>query len=231
MEFLLNLKNKLKSSAPFALFLISLFDFLVYYIINLLFWESDAAVYTAYYVSRFFEFALPIFAAAIMLTHAQTMKRALLSALLLSLPRLVYTIPYYYLDYVYDIYDSKEAILLSLATSAAVILFVSLKTYIFYAVMRFFIKRAGIDAPTFPIKPFDLERPEAFGILAASLTAFLVSLGFEIYDTVVFFIEAGTRYRTSEILSIVGSYVFLIAAFILTHAISCLLASYLKKKS
>lgn len=231
MQFLLNLKDKLKSSAPFMLFLISLFDFLFYYIINLLFWESDAAVYTAYFVGRFFEFAIPIFAAALMLTRIQSTSKSLLTALIFALPRLVYLIPYYYLDYVYDIYDSKEAILLSLATSAVVIIVVALKILLLHAIMRLFLRRAGIVEPTFPIRPLDLDSPATFGILIASLLVFLIELGLEIYDTVLFFIEAGTHYRTGEIISIVGSYVFLIAAFILTHAISCLLASYLKKKS
>ena len=231
MQFLLNLKNNLKSSAPFMLFLISLFDFLFYYIINLLFWESDAAVYTAYFVGRFFEFAIPIFAAALMLTRIQSTKKTILTALIFSLPRIVYLIPYYYLDYVYDIYDSKEAIVLSLATSAVVILVIALKTLLLHAIMRLFISRRGLTEPDFPIRPLDLDAPVTFGILTATLLVFIVELGLEIYDTVVFFIEAGTRYRTGEILSIVGSYVFLIAAFLLAHALACLLASYLKKKS
>lgn len=230
MDFLLKIRTRLRLSSPLIMVLVSLFDFLFYYIIHLLFWESDAAIYTSYFVGRFFEFAIPVLAAALMLTKIRSVKKTLLWSLLLALPRLIYTIPYYYLKYVYDIYDSKEAIALSLVTSIAVILLLALKILLFHTIMRLFLKKSSEAEPHFPLNPLDLDNSTVFGILCATLLSFVVSLGFEIYDTVVFFIEAGTRYRTGEILSIVGSYVFLIVAFILTHILSCTFTTILKRK-
>ena len=231
MDFLLKIKDKLRLSAPLMLTLISLLDFLIYYIIQLFFWDSDVAAYISHFSGRFFEFAIPIFAAALMLVKMPKGKKMLLYALCLALPRLIYSLPYYYLRYVYDVYDSKEAIVLSLITNIAVILLLMLKTLLLYAVIRLLMKRAGTDEPKFPLSPFDFDSPVVFGIMISALIPFVIELALEVYSTVSFFIEKGAKYRTDDIIFYCGSFVFLIASLILSHTLACLITNLIKRKS
>ncbi len=232
MDILMKIKSRLHINAPLLLFLVSLIDFLVYYIINMWFWEYDTALYVAYFIGRVFDFAIPVLAAALLLTRERSIPKSILWAFLYSLPRLVYVIPYYYLRYVYDIYDSIEAISIAIPLSLLVIIILSLKVLLFYTVIKLFIRRAGKCADElFPLRPFDLDNPAVIGILICSFINFLVNVGFEIYDTVLFFIDAGMSYKSGEILFIVLSYVILVIAFILTHIAASFFANLIKKRS
>ena len=231
MEFLLKLKQKLYLSAPLTLLLISLIDFIIFYTIHLFFWDNDVLAYISHFLGRFFEFSIPIFAAALLLIKAPTGKKLVLSSLCLALPRVIYSFPYYYLYYVYDVYDTKEAIFLSLVTNLALVLILALKILLLYAVIRALMKRAGESGATLPLRPFDFENPAVFGIMISALIPFTIESGFEIYSTVSFFIENSKKYTTGDIIFYFGSFVFLIACLILSGTLASLITNLVKKKT
>lgn len=230
MEILTKIKKKLRITAPLILFILSLVDFLIYYIINLVFWEYDVALYTAYFIGIIFDFAIPIIAAALLFTKERSIPKSLLFSFLYSLPRLIYLIPYYYLKYVYDIYDSIEAITIAIPLSLLVVIVLTLKVFLFYLLIKLFIKRKQKSAEELlPAGIFELDNPLIFGILISAFISFSVNVGFEIYDTVLFFIDAGMSYKSGEIIFIATSYAILVIAFILTHISASFLASRMKK--
>ena len=225
-------RKKLKRAATLLL-LISLIDFLFYYIVTLTLGSYDFAVYTVFFVGKLTSFALPAIIAAILVFEDGNAKEKILRAAGLSLTRLVYYVPYFYLDYVYDVFDSIESICLSAATSALAALGLAAVSLLCYLIVKLIMKKfkkTEDKESLFPLPLFSIENEAALGIFMATLTLFGVSLISEIIDTVSFFIDVGSRYRAGEIVFMIGKYVFLVFSLLFTHFISCYVVNKLSEK-
>ena len=77
---------------------------------------------------------------------------------------------------------------------------------------------------------FDLDSPITFGILAASFTEFCISLIFELWNYVGYFIEYAGDYRTDEIIELTSYLVFLAVELLATHAICCFIRNFITNK-
>lgn len=210
---------------------ISIIDYLAFHLANLIFFTSDAAAYIQYFVGRLAEFTLPIIFAAILVKMNRGFKGSILPAALLVATRLIYFIPYYYVMYVADVFDSAEAIGLSIITSIALAFVTTLEVLLYYGIIRLIMKLDGAvpDKAYFPLGALELDNPATVAIFGATAIRFLGYLVFEVIGTVDFFIRVGDTYRTNEIFFIVGSYVFLLALLLFTHFAACFLASRSKK--
>ena len=195
--------------------------------------------YVSYYFSKSAEFLAPpvIAAIAYMIYREHGIKRAILSTLAIASARAFYSLPYYYITFIYNyFYDSVESILLSLAVSVLVVLATALSAAvsicIYMLVLRIICKRSGNDISTELATP--LERTNIFDflakgnlpVLAFALTQFVFNLILELVDTVAFFIEYSSDFRPSEIITILVNFTLL---FILLVA-SYLIASVIKNK-
>ncbi len=195
-------------------------EFIIYYVFTLLAKDFDAVYYYVYFVERFILLSIPVTAAAIILRRCEKHADVLKMTAGISLTRLIVFIPFFYIEYVYGIYDSLEALLLSLLSSLAAVVIYFLLILGVYALMRFIVsKRGGAE---YPVRMLDLSSPATLAVLAVSLVIFVINLGFEIYSTVLFFIENGTVYYIDEIVLMVVSYVFLAVLLIGIHALGCL---------
>jgi hypothetical protein len=193
---------------------LALAEFLIYYIFTLLIHDFDVIYYYLYFAERFILLAIPVVAAAIMIRRTDGYGEAVKMGIYISLTRLVLFIPFFYLEYVYGMFDSLEALLLSLLSSVAAALVYFLMIILAYAIMRGVLKRGGTKYPT-PL--FDIGAPATRAVFLVSLLIFAINLAFEIYSTVLFIIENGTIYYVDEILLIFFSYVFLAVLLIGIH--------------
>ncbi len=195
-------------------------------------------------LERLFEFFIPASAAAILLSFAEQCgkRRALVNAIFLSLPILVYSLPYCYLYALSLGFDSIEGIVISMLFSACGIILQWCHTLLLFLVAAFITAKKtkggafdGHDGDDmsessspkrFGIKfAFDFSKPLIFGILVISLGELAYNVILEIINTVSYFIEAAGSYTAYDVIDIMGTYLFLLATMIISHIVFCFMTA------
>ena len=205
----------------------ALVEFLLYYVLSLLIYDFDVIYYYLYFFERFILLAVPVVAAAIMIRRCGTRGEVIKTGACVSLSRLVVFIPFFYLEYVYGMFDSLEALVLSLLSSLAGVIVYFGVTLAIYAIMKAIINKGGAKYPT-PL--FDLSANATKAVFLVSLVIFIINLAFEIYSTVIFIIENGTIYYIDEIVLVFFSYVFLAVLLLGIHMIGVVVLNKSEKK-
>ena len=196
---------------------LSLVQFLLYYIPFGFYYENTPLLFVSYYLTSFLEELFPPIAAlVIFLTRNEDKKSKVIPCILISLTRLIYSIPYYYIYYVSDVFNSSEAILLALLVSILFLGAFFLQTFVCVLLMNYAERRAN---KTFEerqrAKMFDVDDHVNFGIILSVMLVFIIFFIREAVSTVQYLIESSGTYRSEEILSIVGSFLLIfIFAFI-----------------
>lgn len=192
--------------------------FLTFYLLYLFLWQYDLAYYASHFIDGLVTFALPLLGGAVIVRTQKSLKGAILSAISLSATRLVYYLLYNYLRFVNDVYDTPESIGLSLLKSAVSVVLLSLEMLLYSYVIKKLGKREnGCNGNS---GPFDLNDRCVFAIFSAALIKFALLFGYEVYTTVSYFIEVGTRYRMDEVIYMLVSYMFLFIYLIASHAVA-----------
>lgn len=198
--------------------------------------------YISYYTTLALDFlAIPMLATVMLVLRArESAGRAFLHMIFISTARIFYTLPYYYVAFIYNYrYDSLESILLSLVASVAVILISALVSIIYLAIaVHFLVRKAkknkSVNIPTV----YDVVKmPTTSDFLSTSglpLTVFsLLSFGLhgvkELIDTVSFFIEYRLSYTAGEIVTILLNYVLLFLLLIAAYNLCARLKNRLAK--
>ena len=225
---------------------ISLRTFLIYSAVNILtylfahvayLFESDALgeffEYLSYYISKSVEFlAPPIIATVALLVFINCGKGALLKfTLTVSSARVFYSLPYYYIIFIYNHgYDSAESILLSLLASVLIILVTALGVFASLGIYYFVVKKQCANGGTSigDFLPSLLTRTETVDflsplnvpVLTFALTRFTFSLLTEIADTVAFFIEYRSDFIAKEIITILANFILLFVLLIVSYLVA-----------
>ena len=137
------MKNSKKTCLIVALsfIFINILSFCLFYIPNyVLMLNIEWVEYTRVFLNKFFEFILPVVAATVLfLGYTEDgLKKTLIRAVYLSLPRMIYLLPYYYLYYILNWYDSIESISLSsIVTLFGVALFYGQVVLLFWLIRLF----------------------------------------------------------------------------------------------
>ena len=198
-------------------FLAGIVEFLVYYLITLFISSFDFIYYYLYFVERFVLLVIPVMAAVVVYIRCDTRREVIKTSLYIALTRLIVFIPFFYLEYVYGIYDSIEAILLSLLSSLAAVVIYFIVILVAHALTKHMMsKHKEIELPA-PL--LDTSAPATKVIFTVSLLIFLINLALEIYSTVIFFMENGTIYYINEIVLMIASYVYLAIMLLGIHLI------------
>ena len=202
--------------------LLSFIQFLIYYVCVGFLYESTFLLTAMPYVINFIEGLLvPLSATVVFLTKGVGIKNKILPLILISLTRIAYTFPYYYIYYVSDYFNTSEALLLALLISILYVLFFFLQTFICNIVINAVLLRKNENAHQ-PVKTklFNLEDQFNFGILLCTVFIFVIFFARECVNTVSYFIEVGSGYTAEEILTIIISYV-LLPLFAFIHYTIC----------
>ncbi len=195
----------------FSVAILSFAEFLLYYIPNGFFYENTPLLYAASYLINFLEALLvPLSAMIIFLSKKTSIKSKILPCILISLLRVFYSVPYYYIYYVSDVFNSIEAILLAFLVSIFFLSFFFLQTFICILIMNYTEKRSGGETcEREKTKLFDLENHLNFGIALSILFVFVIFFIREAIATVEYLTENASSYRSEEILTIVLSFLVL----------------------
>lgn len=243
------LEKKIFRIASWSLVLLYLARFLIFYLPYFVFNASSGFWY---YFDIFFQLALdfiiPVISAALLLFCAAKNGRreVLLPALFLSLPRLVYSIPYGYLRLIIsEGYDSIESITLSFLMSLAVVLLnylhILLLAFSSYFFMRRLIARRAVGDRCAITKDallgaegelygeicaggaFNLARPFAAGLFASSFIQFFINVITVITEQILPLIinyNVGSigDIRPEELFTMLGSFALILVMMLASHA-------------
>lgn len=232
------LRVERKTSAYIICVLLSFLSFLIFYIPNGFFYEDDALIYSSYFLRYIIDSFIPVFLAFIIFTNSRNEKlfKTFLSAVLLNLPRLAYTVPYYYLYYMSEGYDSYESLIFLSIRSALLVLIFSIEILIIARIAAITLRRTEKKyysqygrGGNFSF--FDLSCPPVVAIFSISISRFAVNLINEIYYTVIYIIDYAGTYRTKEIYLIIIKFLFALLTLFVTHFLIILYAKRVMKSN
>ena len=189
--------------------------FLSFYLANVIYTDKAFFAYLWYLVQKATFLLLPLISALLVLI-ADTylgMRSALVRLIPLSLAKLIYSLPYCYLDFVYDIYDSTEAILLAIACAVFEAIALYAFTLLIFLAMRYFLAvfnktKEPRDMLLAKKTTLNFADPVSRTFAISSLLCFLYFFIVEIVDTISVISRYSGRLRGGEIGYIVFSYVF-----------------------
>ena len=190
--------------------------FLSFYFANVLFADKAFFAYLWYFIQKATFLLFPLIAALLALIADAYigLKKVFAVLIPLSLPKLIYSLPYYYLYFVYDpFYDSIDALLYSLIQSTIECIFTYAFTLIVFFVMRFIldsISKKNEPRSALLTKKTALDFGDSVSVtfMITSLLSFLYFFIVEIVDTVSVISKYSGRLRGGEIVYMVFSYVF-----------------------
>jgi hypothetical protein len=222
-----------RGAAYLIIFLASLASFLIYYVPGLYAYEFEYLAYISDFLCLVIDFMIPAFSAFVLLLSSEGLPRTILSAFKLTLPRLIYTVPYFYLYYIYQGFDSMESLALLSLRSAVFLLIFTLELLLLYYGARLILKltRRG-EALDFskPLPFFDTATASAFAILMISFIKFILNIISEIVDTVTYLIDYAGEYHADEITYMILRYLFILASLLITHLLLILFERTRAKK-
>ena len=220
----------IKASARITI-AISIFSFLVFYIPESFRYSIDEWIlYLSYFIRSFISSFLPALAAAAVFytsKHTSYIKR-ILPSLSLAFPRLFYLLPYNYLRYMAEAYDSLESLTLMLIRSTVEILIYAVEIYVYALVADLLFRTRGKGENLFDVHPiFDFSKTANYAVFMIAFSRFAVDFITEVIDVISYIIEYGETYRIGEIYFMIGSFLFILLTLILSYT----LVIFIKHKS
>ena len=212
-----------------GLSLLSLVQFLLYYVPIGFFYEKTLLLLISAGLADFLEGAFPIIAATVIfLTRDSGKRNKIAPSILISLTRLFYTVPYYYIYYVSGVYNSVEAIVIAAAVSLLFLVFFFLETFVCIYLINLAERRANKTADDRKrTSLFNLDDHLNFGILLSVVLIFTVNFVKEIISTTSYLISNKGTYRIDEIITIVVSFLILFVFAFLYYLISAFIKNRL----
>ncbi len=229
----MELYGKLKTRTAIFVFLSSLLSFTLLYLRFIYVFETDFTIYGSYFFQYLIETITTVFVAVTILSGRgiDSRKSRIYSSFKLSLPRLVYLFPYYYLYYMSDGYDSIEAIYLLLIRSAFMLALFTIEIQIYYAVACFVAKKTSPDWDFYaPSRYFDFSVGATVAIFSVCFMKFIMNLISEGVDLVIYFIDYEEFYSTTEIFYLLGKITLAFAALFISHSLIMLIRKKWAKK-
>ncbi len=218
--------GKIKTRSAIFVALLSLLSFLLLYLRFIYVFEGDFLVYGSYFLEYVLETFTALFVGIAILAGRgyETAKSRFFSAFKLSLPRLIYLVPYYYLYYLSEGFDSIEALgLLSLRSVFLLILFV-IEAWIYYFVAAFASKKSGESWNFYePAGFFDFSKSASAAIFAVCFTKFIINLLGEGIDIIIYLIDFEEFYSATEIYYLLGKVTLAFATLFLSHVLFMLI--------
>ena len=204
----------------------NIFAFLIHYLANVVF-ESVTLLYVSTFILRAFDALLAPFLASVILVQAyrRGYGKAFLSAIPLSLSYLIFSLPYFYVEF-FSTYGMEDSIILAVVTALimTVVLYAkaALLFFIIFAVFKLWGKNAKSSAlleEAESSEPFMFSTKLSIALFATNAAVFIYEFIAELLDTISFIADSHGTYRTQEIIYIIFSYIFLVVILLLSQCI------------
>ena len=215
--------RKLKTRAALTVFLISLISFVMLYLRISYVFESEITQYGSFFLQYILDTLTAVILAAVLLSGRgiESKGARILSSLKLSLPRLVYLVPYYYLYYMSEGYDSIESLGLLLIRSLFMLVLLTIEMHLYFGAACFAARRAeGKDWSFYtPSGLFDFSVGATVGIFAISFAKFIMNILSEGVDIITYLIDYGEFYSAGEIYLMLAKFTLAFIALFLSHVL------------
>ena len=206
--------------------------FLTFYFANVLFYDTAVFSYLWYFVQKATFLLLPLLSALLtLIAYAYSgFKLALVALIPLSTVKAVYSLPYYYLNFVYEpYYDSVDALLLAAVRSILEIAALYAFTLIIFFIMKLILDLLGKKKESYKTllskkTTLDFADPVSLTFMICALLCFAYFFVGEIIDTASIIAKYEARLTGAEIVYMIFSYVF----DVILLALHYLALSYLK---
>lgn len=205
----------------------NLVNFLLFYISSYVL-MNNYVEYVRYFIGETIAFAIPVVASAtVSAAMAQYGFKALWIAPFISLGKIAYAYPYYYLYFIDNglLTDESLAIAIPCALASVIIdcLVICLLSFIIYIVTAFTAKRRDRsfgECVSSAVSPFDFSEEFTLGVFISGGLVFAVNLISEIADTVEYMISYSGTYQSGEVIYIVISFIMLLAEFLFSQFVA-----------
>ena len=208
----------------------------MFYFNNFLLFEEGLSDYSVYYdllediraaITDVIDFVIPTATTTLLvpLVMSERIGKIIHIVLLPSLSKLFYTIPYYYMYYIVEGYDSIESICLSLPATAVICLLTAAYTLLLAYISKLVYTKRGASFDDYPNRcpAFATSHPTTGSIFIGVAIHFATVLVIELISAVVFFIEYADNYRLGELFYILGSFVYILICMLLAQWICTLI--------
>lgn len=195
-------------------------------------------------------YLVPVAVSAFIFATEEGIASAARKSVALSLPILIYSLPYCYLYAISEFYDTPESIAISIGISAVGLLIQSLHVFLLYLLARLVsARRAKSDILTAMTnskgaraqadkkelwqsalsksragitedKVLSLSTYGGLGVFAICFADFVLRFIVEIVQTINFFISVGASISAIELITVILTYVFLLCELIIVFAAS-----------
>ena len=212
--------------------------FIIFYFSNVIFPDSEFMTYLWYFTNKATFLLLPLVSAMLILLADAYLgtKAALVRLLPLSFAKMIYSIPYYYLVFVYDpFYDSGDALFFSLiqSFSESIILyaFVLIIFYIMKGFLWLFNKTGEKNGELLSKNTvLNFRDPVSLTFMTSALLCFLYFIIDEIITTVSIISRYSGRLLGSEIVYMVFSYAVDVSLLALHYFVITYLKNHIIKE-
>ena len=174
-----------------------------------------------FFLSRAAQVLQPLLMAALLFAISPkiTTGRIFLYGAFAAMTRGIYTLPFDYLYFFSQGYETPDALLLSAAATVAEIALFWLCTValVFLARLALYLRRKdSLPRRTPDLSFYDLSVPEALALFVAALPPFLYLFLSEIVNTVGYLVDYAGDYTVAEILYMTFSFLFDLGVFVLS---------------
>ncbi len=228
-------KHGLVRNSSLLMLLLYLVTFLFYYIPNFVY-VTDITLYISTFVMKAAYLLLPLIASliAFVISGFDSKRAAVLTLIPLSLARLIYMAPTFYLFWIVRGFDSIDALLFGalLALGDAVIVYgISVGVmFIMRVISSYKSGRSTQGEKLCEREMLNLSNGATLAIFSVSLICFVYFFAKEIIDTVTYLVSSEGIYRSGEIIYILICFVYDILLLPLFHMALFGIKNFIVKK-
>ena len=228
MENVTQISRKRRAITPALIFLLlSAAEFLVFYLFMLFF--SAHSGYYVYFVQRTVLLTLLVAASVTVYKTAKSIGEIILHSALISATRCIFFIPFFYLRFLSNaLYDSVDAILLSLLASVVAILIHAAAAAVFSIIIKSVCTRRGM-AENEIARPTDFKSPFTSTVLVISFIIAIINFLVELITAIIFVVESSGILFVGEAIYIVISLLFPILMLVGIYFLSILITMWINR--
>ena len=216
----MNRYKKIKLRSGLFVFLLSAISFTLFYLRLIYVFEKDFWLYGSYFFQYVLDNFITLFVAVAVISGRgyETTVGRLFSSLKLSLPRLAYLVPYYYLYYLSLGYDSLESLTNLTIRNFFMLIFFVIEIEIYYHIAVAFSKKAEKKWDFFKrSKCFDFTSGAAVAVFALCFMRFVMNLVREGIDILIYLYDYEEFYSHNEIIYLLIKITLAFASLFLSH--------------
>ena len=216
----MNRYKKIKLFSALSVFFLSILSFTLFYLRLIGVFKTDFTIFGSYFLQYVLDTLITLFVAIAVLSgrgYESGISR-IFSSLKLSLPRLAYLIPYYYLYYISQAFDSLESLFNLTIRSILMLIVYIIEIEIYYHISCAIAKKADKNWDFFKrASLFDFSASACTAIFTACFLRFITNLIIEGIDILIYLRDYEEFYTEYEVFYLLWKIMLAFISLFLSH--------------